>query len=264
MTTRAFHEASMPLFAADEAVVMPQAKSAQPSYIRDHRARLRDRFLSGGAGAMPDYEVLELVLFRAIPRRDVKPLARHLIETFDNFNGVISAPPERLAEVDGVGPAVITELKIVEAAAHRLARAKVLDRPVISSSNAEMYASVEGRVMSPEKTTAPSAGMRGAGTAAGRRVACCRARMSRSRSSRRWWARFCRSIIARITPTGNSARPTNSQAITPSPVITGPLRLYVKRVIRRRCGAYAQAGHADLRKWVARPGLTRTLQLREP
>ena len=105
----------------------------QPSYIRDHRKRLRDRFMAGGAQALPDYELLELVLFRAIPRRDVKPLARALLDRFGDFNGVISAPAARLSEVAGIGDAVICELKVVEAAAHRLARARVLRRHVISS-----------------------------------------------------------------------------------------------------------------------------------
>jgi DNA repair protein RadC len=103
-----------------------------PSYIRDHRARLRARFMAGGPDAVPDYELLELVLFRAIPRQDVKPLARTLIERFGDFNRVISAPPARLADVAGVGEAVIVELKLIEAAAQRLARARVINRPVLS------------------------------------------------------------------------------------------------------------------------------------
>ena len=136
MTPRALHE-SATLFDADEAVeVAPLPQGRAPSYIRDHRARLRDRFMTGGAAAMPDYELLELVLFRAIPRQDVKPLARLLIDTFGGFNQVVSATPERLAQVKGVGASVIAELKIVEAAAHRLARARMLDRPVISSWDA--------------------------------------------------------------------------------------------------------------------------------
>jgi len=110
----------------------------QPSYIRDHRQRLRQRFVDGGADAVPDYELLELVLFRAIPRQDVKPLARALIETFGDFNRVVSAPNPQLAKVNGVGPAVITELKIVEAAAHRLARGKVMKQQVVSSWDALM------------------------------------------------------------------------------------------------------------------------------
>ena len=85
---------------------------------------------------MPDYELLELILFRAIPRRDVKPLARLLLDTFGDFNRVLSAPPARLSAVDGIGDAVVTELKIVEAAAHRLMRSKVIERPVISGWDA--------------------------------------------------------------------------------------------------------------------------------
>ena len=104
-----------------------------PSYIADHRQRLRARFLSGGADAMPDYELLELVLFRAIPRRDVKPLTRELLNKLNDFNGVITAAPERLLEIKGVGEAVICELKIVAATAQRLARSRVLQRPVVSS-----------------------------------------------------------------------------------------------------------------------------------
>ena len=107
-----------------------------PSYLRDHRRRLRDRFLNGGATAVPDYELLELVLFRAIPRQDVKPLAHLLIQTFGDFNRVLSASVTQLTQVGGVGDAVATEIKIVEAAAHRLARAKIMQRHVVSSWDA--------------------------------------------------------------------------------------------------------------------------------
>lgn len=133
-TRTAFQEAALPLpLAGDEAEGAVLEPGRLPSYIRDHRQRLRDRFLGGGASAMPDYELLELVLFRAIARQDVKPLARRLIERFGDFSGVLSAPPDRLAEVAGVGAAVMLELKVVEAAAHRLARARVLNRAVLSS-----------------------------------------------------------------------------------------------------------------------------------
>jgi len=131
----AFSEAALPLFGADEAA--PEAVSGKlPSYIRDHRTRLRARFMDGGAEALPDYEMLELVLFRAIPRQDVKPLARRLLDTFGDFNAVVSAPPARLRALEGVGEAVVCELKVVEAAAHRLARAKVLRRQILSSWDA--------------------------------------------------------------------------------------------------------------------------------
>lgn len=131
----AFSETHMPLFDMDEVQITP-ADAGAPSYLRDHRTRLRDRFLQGGADAMPDYELLELILFRAIPRRDVKPLARQLIDTFGDFNRVLSAEAARLRDISGVGDAVIAELKIVEAASHRLARAKVIQRHVISSWDA--------------------------------------------------------------------------------------------------------------------------------
>lgn len=134
-TPPGFHDSQPSLFGdPDEAPLSAVPSAARlPSYIRDHRQRLRARFMQGGAQALPDYEMLELVLFRALPRLDVKPLARLLIDRFGDFGRVISADPARLREVQGVGEAVVQELKIVEAAAHRLARAKVMQRAVLSS-----------------------------------------------------------------------------------------------------------------------------------
>ena len=135
--TPAFEEMPLPLFGdADEALPVALPPKRLPSYIADHRARLRTRFTEGGAAAMPDYELLELLLFRALPRQDVKPLAHRLMETFGDFGHVLAAPPARLLQVTGVGEAVVQELKIVEAAAQRLARARVLGRPVLSSWDA--------------------------------------------------------------------------------------------------------------------------------
>jgi DNA repair protein RadC len=98
-----------------------------------HRDRLRDRFRKGGAEALPDYELLELVLFRAIPRRDTKDLAKRLIARFGSFAEVVNAPEGRLKEVTGVGDAVVTELKLVHAAAARLTRTGLSQRPLLSS-----------------------------------------------------------------------------------------------------------------------------------
>jgi DNA repair protein RadC len=98
-----------------------------------HRERLRTRFLEGGAGSMPEYELLELVLFNAIGRIDVKPLAKALLATFGDLNGVIAASEHRLLQVPGTTPRVFLQLKIVEAIAHRMARARVIQRSVISS-----------------------------------------------------------------------------------------------------------------------------------
>jgi hypothetical protein len=104
--------------------------AALPHY-HGHRERLRERFRAVGPDALSDYELLEAVLFRALPRRDVKPLAKTLTATFGSFAEVITAPAARLAEVKGMGEASITELKIVEAAASRLLRGEVKKRPVL-------------------------------------------------------------------------------------------------------------------------------------
>ncbi|MBG1231277.1 RadC family protein [Aestuariivirga litoralis] len=101
-----------------------------------HRERLRERFETGGPSALPDYELLEMLLFRAIRRGDTKPLAKALLARFGSFAEVISAAPERLQEVKGVGPKVVSELKLIQAAAQRLTRASVINKPVLSSWNA--------------------------------------------------------------------------------------------------------------------------------
>jgi DNA repair protein RadC len=106
---------------------------AVPHY-HGHRERLRDRFREAGADALSDYELLELLLFRAMPRRDVKPLAKALLQKFGSFAEVIAAPETRLVEVKGLGEAGITELKIVQAAASRFLRGAVAKRPALSSS----------------------------------------------------------------------------------------------------------------------------------
>ncbi len=111
---------------------MTEGPETSPHY-HGHRERLRERFRDAGAEAVSDYELLELLLFRVIPRRDVKPLAKNLITTFGSFAEVISAPIARLAEVKGLGTTAITELKIIHAAASRLARGQVRKRPVLSS-----------------------------------------------------------------------------------------------------------------------------------
>jgi len=98
-----------------------------------HRQRLRERFMESGAGALADYELMELVLFRAIPRRDVKPLAKALIKRFGSFAEAAAARPERLREIDGLGEAAIMEIKLAEAVAMRLARGKIETRQTLSS-----------------------------------------------------------------------------------------------------------------------------------
>jgi DNA repair protein RadC len=106
--------------------------SEAPHYY-GHRERLRLRFREAGSEAVSDYELLELVLFRAIPQRDVKPLAKELIAKFGSFAEVVAAPRTRLKEIKGVGDAVVDEIKVVQAAARRLVRGEVRKQPVLSS-----------------------------------------------------------------------------------------------------------------------------------
>ncbi len=103
------------------------------SDLSGHRERLRARFMNGGADAFPDYEMLELVLFAAIPRRDVKPLAKGLLAHFGSFAEVIAAPRERLLEIDGIGESVVIQFKVIEAAALRLSRTRLIGKPALSS-----------------------------------------------------------------------------------------------------------------------------------
>ena len=118
--------------------VKPETFGAHPKpdhrpHYWGHRERLRQRFLKGGAEALPDYELLELVLFNAIPRIDVKPLAKELLATFGDFNRVISAPAPRLMKFPAVTEKVIVQFRLAEAIAARMAKAKVINRCVLSS-----------------------------------------------------------------------------------------------------------------------------------
>ncbi|MEQ1707132.1 MAG: DNA repair protein RadC [Terricaulis sp.] len=111
----------------------PAGKTPGKPHFHDHRSRLRKRFEDAGPSALADYEVLELLLFRTIQRRDTKPLAKALLKTFGDLAAVLAAPVQRIAEVEGAGPAVAQDLKIVQALIERTARAPLTQRAVISS-----------------------------------------------------------------------------------------------------------------------------------
>jgi DNA repair protein RadC len=113
-------------------VPLPQPSRPIPHYW-GHRDRLRKRFREGGAGPLPDYELMELILFRAIPRRDVKPLAKEILARFGSFAEAVAAAPERLMEIEGVTDAVVTEIKVVQAAALRTSQSEVKQRPVLAA-----------------------------------------------------------------------------------------------------------------------------------
>lgn len=104
----------------------------EPHYI-GHRKRLKERFLKAGKGALADYEMIELLLFLAVPRRDVKPMAKALLERFDSFAEVISAEPARLKEVSGVSDNVVIAFKMIREGALKLSQEQILGKPVVSS-----------------------------------------------------------------------------------------------------------------------------------
>jgi DNA repair protein RadC len=113
-------------------------EEAAVPHFHGHRQRLRERFMEAGEAALADYELMELLLFRAIPRRDVKPLAKALIDRFGSFAAALAARPERLREVSGLPDGAIAELKVTEAAALRLARGALEKRKPLSSFSAVM------------------------------------------------------------------------------------------------------------------------------
>ena len=101
-----------------------------------HRSRLKQRFMSCSQDVLPDYELLELLLFSAVPRRDTKPMAKLLLQRFGSFAEVINAPAERLKEVKGVGDSAVLQLRLVRAGALRLMKGGIMHQPVLSSWNA--------------------------------------------------------------------------------------------------------------------------------
>ena len=125
---------SRPLVTSEPALPGLAPKKAEEPHYKKHRERLRDRFLTE-PDALPDYELLELLL-TVIPQKDVKPLAKQLIEEFGGFAEVLAQPAETLQRVKGISATTAAYLKTVEVAAQRILKAKVIDRPVISSWDA--------------------------------------------------------------------------------------------------------------------------------
>lgn len=111
----------------------PAKTTEEKPHYHGHRDRLRQRFLTGGPEALADYEMLELLLFMAIPRRDIKPLAKTLLTRFGNLSGVINAPITELEKVDGLSENSITALKVVQAASHRALKQEIMQKPILNN-----------------------------------------------------------------------------------------------------------------------------------
>ena len=114
---------------------MDKDQPAETPHYHGHRERLRERFYSAGPDALSDYELLEMALFPALPRRDTKPLAKALLKKFGSFAEVVHAPEARLREVDGVKDASVTQLKLLAAAAQRIAKGEIKRSIALSSWN---------------------------------------------------------------------------------------------------------------------------------
>ena len=107
--------------------------STDTNQAKGHRGRLKEKFRRGGSDSLADYEMLELLLFRSIPRKDTKPIAKRLIAKFGSFGEVLNASPQRLREVSGIGEATITDLQVVVASARLMLVENVKERPLLSS-----------------------------------------------------------------------------------------------------------------------------------
>lgn len=121
--------ADIPLFS----FAPPEAEASQPAGSEGHRARMRQRLLTAGPDALADHEMLEMILFIALPRRDTKPIARALLARFGSFGGVIGAPVPELLATEGLGEAGAAAMKLVQASVQRLLRHKAAEKPVLSS-----------------------------------------------------------------------------------------------------------------------------------
>jgi DNA repair protein RadC len=113
----------------------PEAEPDETPHYHGHRERLRERFYGAGPDALSDYELLEMALFAALPRRDTKPLAKSLLKKFGSFAEVIHAPEARLREVEGIKDASINQIKLIAAAAHRIAKGEIKRSIALSSWN---------------------------------------------------------------------------------------------------------------------------------
>ncbi len=110
-----------------------EASKAGKPHFHGHRGRLREKFRTKGADALADYELLELILFRSIPRRDIKPLAKQLLNDFGSLAEILGATPSRLSSVNGLGESVVSDLKLIHAAANTMNAEKIRDRTLLGS-----------------------------------------------------------------------------------------------------------------------------------
>jgi DNA repair protein RadC len=120
-------------FFAEHPAALSATEKAAPAHFHGHRDRLRQRFRDGGAASLAEYELLELLLFRILPRRDTKPVAKALLTRFGSLSEVLGAPAHLLREVDGIGETAAQDLKIVAAVAGNMLKGEIRNRQLLGS-----------------------------------------------------------------------------------------------------------------------------------
>ncbi|MCP4317209.1 MAG: JAB domain-containing protein [Hyphomicrobiales bacterium] len=128
VASRPFHAGSRPVLG-----VSSLSGSGNSAHHHGHRERLRERFQNAGPDALADYELLELLLFRLIPRRDTKPIAKALLDRFGSISEIMGAPTKLLCEVPGIGETVAGDLKVFAALTQRMLKTDIIDKPVLAS-----------------------------------------------------------------------------------------------------------------------------------
>ncbi len=111
----------------------PTAREGMDSHKEGHRSRLRGRFLKSSFESIPDYELLEVLLFLSNPRADMKPVAKNLMEKFKTLTGIFQAVPEDLLQVKGVGESVCVTFRAIHLVAQRISQESLKKRAVFSS-----------------------------------------------------------------------------------------------------------------------------------
>ena len=112
---------------------MAKSEKKETAHYAGHRARLRERFVKSGASALPDYELVELLLFNSMPRRDVKPIAKALIKKFGSLGAILDADINEISSVDGMGEVAAINMKVVRETATRMLGQEIMDKPVLGN-----------------------------------------------------------------------------------------------------------------------------------
>ena len=108
-------------------------KQQEKPHYHGHRARARERFLKDGGEGLEDYEILEIFLFGAFPRRDTKPIAKRMLQKFGSIGNIMAAEPKELIAIDHVSESAVTQLRVAKQLTARALKAELCNKPVLQS-----------------------------------------------------------------------------------------------------------------------------------